>query len=192
MFYWFCHWTVGNFLKIFYGLRVEGIDNFPKEGPVLLACNHRSNMDPVAVGCALQRPIHFMAKEELFNIPVLKWIIIQWKAFPVKRGGGDRKAIKIALDILQENGIVGLFPEGTRSKTGELGTAHPGIGLLAIKGNCPVVPVALLGTQKPWGPITIKIGKTLNFSKSQSQGEKLRAEIVSEKIMEEIAKLLDE
>lgn len=190
MFYWFCHLVVGAFLKVFYGLRVEGIENFPREGPVLLACNHRSNMDPVAVGCALQRPIHFMAKEELFKIYVLKWIITQWKAFPVKRGGGDRKAIKTALDILKENGIVGLFPEGTRSKTGELGPAHPGVGLLAVKGNCPVVPVALLGTQKPLGPITVKIGKALKFSKSE--GEKLRAEAVSGKIMEEIAKLLEE
>lgn len=189
MFYWFCHFIVGWFLKIFYGLRVEGLENFPGEGPVLMASNHRSNMDPVAIGCALNREIHFMAKEELFEISVLKWIIIQWKAFPVKRGGADRHAIKLALDILANNGVVGLFPEGTRSKTGELGPAHPGIGLLAAKGNCPVVPIALLGTDRLFGPIKVKIGKPLQFF---TEEEKLKAEEISKRIMNEIAKLLKE
>lgn len=181
---------VGNFLRIFYRLRVEGIENFPKEGAVLVASNHRSNMDPVALGCALKRPIHFMAKEELFKVPVLKWIIIQWKAFPVKRGGGDRQAIKTALNILQEKGVVGLFPEGTRSKNGKLGFAQPGAGLLAIKSNSLIVPVALLGTEKTLGPITVKIGKPLYLSKPEEG--KLKAEIVSNQIMGEIAKLLEE
>lgn len=191
MFYWFCHFIVGWFLKIFYRFRVEGLENFPQDGPVLVASNHRSNIDPVAIGCALKREIHFMAKEELFKIPFLRFIIIQWKAFPVKRGVADRQAIKTALDIMKSGKVLGLFPEGTRSKNGELGPAQPGIGLLAVKGDCLVVPIALLGTHKLSGPITVRIGKPLSLSKQgEERLDKAKAEKVSEKIMEEIDNLL--
>jgi len=187
--YWFSHFLLSRFLRIFYGFKVIGLENFPIDGPVLVASNHRSNMDPVAVGCALRREIHYLAKEELFKIPILNWIIRQWKAFPIKRGGADRQAIKTALGILQQGKVVGVFPEGTRSKTGELGQPQSGVGLLAIKGNCLVVPLVLLGTQKLFGPITVKIGQPLDFSRKE--GERVKAEEVSRQIMEGIAKLLE-
>lgn len=170
-------------------MQVEGGENFPKEGPVLVASNHRSNMDPVAIGCSLQREIHFMAKEELFKIPVLSFIVTQWKAFPVKRGIADRQAIRNALDLIKRGAVIGLFPEGTRSKNGLLGPAYPGVGLLALKANCPVIPIALKGTEKMFGPIIVQIGKPIYFS-GEEKVDKLKAEETSKKIMEEIAKLL--
>lgn len=190
MFYWIAHFFVTWYLKIFYRFKVEGLENLPPLGPVLAASNHRSYMDPVAVGCALNRSVHYMAKEELFKVPILNLIIVGLKAFPVKRGTGDRQAFKTALNLLKKGEILGLFPEGTRSKTGKLGSPHPGVGLLALKGNCPVVPIALLGTDKKFGPITVRIGKPIIFQEEKIDKE--ATEKVSKAIMNEIEHLLQE
>jgi len=190
LFYQIAHFVVSLFLIIFCRFQVEGKENFPQKGGVLVASNHRSNMDPVAVGCALSRGIHYMAKEELFQIPLLSWLVIQLKAFPIKRGGADRQAIRKALTLLQEGEVVGIFPEGTRSKNGELGTPQSGIGLLALKANCPIIPLALMGTEKPFGPIKIRIGQPILLTINKE--EKKQAEEVSKEIMQEIAKLLAE
>ena len=115
--------VVKNLLKIlfriFLRLRIEGAENIPKDGPLVIACNHLSLLDPPVLGTAATRKVHFMAKEELF-VPVLGDIYRLLGAFPVRRGGADRAAIKHGIDILESNQVLAIFPEGTRSKTGEL------------------------------------------------------------------------
>ena len=120
--------------------------NIPRTGGVILAPNHISYADPPAVGSAMDRQVHFMAKEELFKPAIMGKIIKAVGSFPVKRGTADRKAIKQAIDLLNAGEVVCLFPEGTRSMDGKLQEPELGIGLIALKSGAPIVPVAVVGT----------------------------------------------
>jgi 1-acyl-sn-glycerol-3-phosphate acyltransferase len=126
--------------KIFWRMRIIGRDNVPMQGAVILAANHVSLADPPILGSAFPRPINFMAKQELFEIPFLGWLIRQVNAFPVKREEHDIGAFKTAQRLLKSQQVLILFPEGHRSRTGELGAAKSGVGMLAAKSGCGVVP----------------------------------------------------
>jgi len=132
--------------RVLWGLEVCGEENVPLKGGVILASNHLSLADPPIVGAAAPRTLYYMAKRELFDIPLLRSLIEALNAFPVRRGYG-REALKRALEVLRGGGAVLLFPEGTRSRDGRLGPPKPGVGMLAVKGRVPVVPVALSGTK---------------------------------------------
>lgn len=106
-----------------------------------MAANHLSLADPPIIGCALKRHIHFLAKEELFRIPVLGWFIRETNAFPVKRMEHDVSAFKHAQRLLQQGEAMLLFPEGTRQRAGVLGPAKSGVGMLAVKAHVPIIPV---------------------------------------------------
>jgi 1-acyl-sn-glycerol-3-phosphate acyltransferase len=127
--------------------RVSGRHNVPVTGGVILAANHVSLADPPLVGCFAPRPIHYLAKEELFRPPGFGWLIRQVNAIPLKRGAGDVGALRTAQKILKAGGAVILFPEGTRQKSGRFGPARPGVGLLAALAKVPVVPVYVGGSQ---------------------------------------------
>jgi 1-acyl-sn-glycerol-3-phosphate acyltransferase len=130
------------------GMRVSGRRKLV-DGPQVLAVNHVSNVDPLLIGIAAAREVHFLAKEELFTSSRLfSWLIRTWNAWPVRRGGGDAGAIKRFSWLLKHRQTVVLFPEGTRSKTGELTRFQPGIGLLAITNRVPVVPVYMAGVAR--------------------------------------------
>lgn len=151
------------------GYRIKGLENLPSEGPVIVACNHLSLWDPIIVGCTMNRPVYFMAKEELFELPVLGKLLPELGAFPVKRGQGDIGAIRKSIAVLKEGKVLGIFPEGTRSKSGELQEALSGIVLIMEKSKAPVLPVKVIGsrgllTQKR-GKIGIIIGKPLYAEK---------------------------
>lgn len=133
---------------IFGGLKSVGEENIPATGGVILAPNHISYADPPAVGCAMKRKVHYMAKEELFRPALFGRILLAVGAFPVRRGTADRKAIRHALDLLKEGKVICIFPEGARSLNGKLQEAEPGIGLIALKSGAPIVPVAVVGTDK--------------------------------------------
>ncbi|ADI02248.1 MAG TPA: 1-acyl-sn-glycerol-3-phosphate acyltransferase [Syntrophothermus lipocalidus] len=177
--------------------RVEGIENVPASGPVIIAANHVSNWDPVAVGAALTRTVHFMAKEEMFENQVLAKFFTAIHAFPVKRGAPDRKAIRRALELLGEGQVVGMFPEGTRSKTGELRKPQPGVAMIALKARAQIVPVACIGTRGlvPCGwrrPFIIRIGKPVEYG--EYYGSRLSTQViedVSQDIMKRIQELLN-
>ncbi|MHB1459212.1 MAG: lysophospholipid acyltransferase family protein [Armatimonadota bacterium] len=128
------------------GLKSVNAGNIPKTGGVILAPNHISYADPPAVGTAMNRKVHFMAKEELFKPLIMGAIIKAVGSFPVKRGTADRKAIKQAMDLLKAGEVICLFPEGTRSLDGNLQEPELGIGLIALKSGAPIVPVAVIGT----------------------------------------------
>lgn len=178
------------------GLKTEGVQNLPAQGPVIIAANHVSNWDPVVVGISLNRPIHFMAKNELFSNPLLGKLLINLNAFPIKRGTPDRIAIRRALDILKNGEVLGIFPEGERKEEGTDTTAHSGIAMLALKSGAPVLPIACIGTRRnlPIGwlkPLVVRVGKPILLS--EYQGLKINSanlENASIEIMSEINSLL--
>lgn len=184
-------------LLCFMGLKKEGIDKFPRKGPVIVAANHVSNWDPAIVAISLPRPVHFMAKVELFNNRFLGKILTILHAFPVKRGSADRKAIRHALYVLEQGQVLGIFPEGARKKVKPDVKVQAGVAMLALKSGAPVVPVACIGTESsfPLGwlqPFVLKVGEPVNLDKYRNQKiNSVLLEQVSGEIMQEINRLLD-
>lgn len=136
-------------------LRVEGGGNVPATGPAILAANHISNVDPIAIGAAAARPVWFMAMEELFSMPVLARLLPRLHAFPVRRGTPDRTALRRAEEVLRAGGLLVMFPEGHESETGEMQPFLGGAALLALRTGAPVVPVWVQGTDgiMPYGAV---------------------------------------
>ena len=167
---------------------VNGQENLPASGGVVIVSNHTSLWDSVIVGACFNRQISYMAKEELYNQNIFfTWLIKQLGTFPVKRGSSDRAAIKFALSYLESGNIIALFPEGTRSKSGDLQEARNGAALLAIKAGVPVLPVGIIGA-RGWGKVTVKVGKpipTVDYAGSRVNKELLQE--FSARFMEQIA-----
>lgn len=163
MFYKFARAIVRPIMFLLFRLRVEGLENFPMEGKTIVYSNHISLLDPIMIGCVLPRQVFFMAKVELFKIPLLRTIIRHLGAFPVKRGSADLSAIKHSLQVLNEGKVFGIFPEGTRNKTGFLQSFSHGIASIAHKSRAKILPIAIVGQYRLFRPITVKIGKPLNF-----------------------------
>jgi len=179
------------------GLRIEGMDNIPFSGPVIIAPNHVSNWDPIAVGVALERPVYFMAKVSLFKNPVLNFIIRRLNAFPVNKEYADRQAIRHALQILGEGKVLGIFPQGIRNRSGDA-KAQSGMVLIALKSGAPIIPVACIGTghNLPCGwfrPLIVRAGSPICLD--QYKGQRIGSagmEKISEDIMNKINDLLVE
>lgn len=140
--------VVGPLARVLFRMEMKGRDNVPGHGSVIIVANHSSYLDPVLVGLANRREIYYMAKAELFSVPVLGWLIRQFNAFPVRRHVADRAAIRTSLDLLGAGEVVLLFPEGTRYHEEGLGPIQPGAGVIAEKAQCPIVPVTLIGTDR--------------------------------------------
>jgi 1-acyl-sn-glycerol-3-phosphate acyltransferase len=189
-------------------LEIEGLEHVPAAGPLLVVANHLHNADPVLLTIAFPRPIHFMTKKEVFAVPVVKWIARWNGAFPVDRGKADRGAIRHAEAVLAQGIAVGIFPEGTRSVTGGLGRAFPGVGLIALRSGVPVVAAAITGTERlPFNGAKGRIGEgrdatapnrrgvRIRFGRPfvlprEHEGRRLSAEAATERIMAELAALL--
>ena len=171
-----------------YQFEVIGKENFPRDGGVLLCSNHISNLDPPTVGIAAPRQVHFMAKEELFSAPVLGKILPHINAFPVKRGMSDRDALRKGLSILKDGKVLGLFPEGTRSKTGEIGKGLAGAGFFALRSKAHIVPCAVIGPYKPFKRLKVVFGKPIEFDDYRKN--KVSAEEATDVIMNEIGQLI--
>lgn len=188
--YSFAKAAVYGVLKPIYRFEVIGKENFPAEGGVLLCSNHIDNLDPPVVGINAPRPVYFMAKEELFNVPVLGKILPDLNAFPVKRGMSDREALRKGLGILKEGNVLGLFPEGTRSKTGQLGKGLAGAGFFALRSEAHVVPCAIIGPYKAFSKLKVVYGKPIDMKELRER--KASAEETTELIMSEIRKLIED
>ena len=175
--------------------RVYGRENIPKEGAVILAANHGSNIDPPLMASLIERPVSYMAKIELFENPIFGAAIRRCHAFPVKRGASDRGAIKAAVTVLKEGHMLGLFPEGTRSKTGELQKAEAGIALIASMTGVPIVPVAILNSHRIFAnggllpQLRIMYGAPISFQGDRKSKEALDA--FSAEIMAHIERMRD-
>jgi glycerol-3-phosphate dehydrogenase (NAD(P)+) len=168
------YWPVRSLLQILFHIYLRmsriGREYIPAEGPVIIAANHRSFLDPFMIGTMARRPMYYVAKKELFCHPVLTWLLSALGAFPVDRGAGDKDTIETAEAILNRGGIVLMFPEGTRIRPGPLATPKRGVGRLALETGAPVVPVAIIGTEdvrKGWRirprKVRIRAGQALRF-----------------------------
>lgn len=178
-----------SYFKSLHRFEVVGAQNVPKQGGVLLCCNHTNNLDPPFLGVASPRPVHFMAKAELFDAPVLKSLLPRIHAFPVKRGAVDRKALRAGLKVLSDGKVMGLFPEGTRSRDGKLGKGFAGAGFFALRSSVQVVPCAILGGYRPFRKMTVVFGEPIDFSDLR-EGKASAVEATG-KIMEAIGFLIE-
>jgi 1-acyl-sn-glycerol-3-phosphate acyltransferase len=144
-------WPLARFLlHLLFGYRTEGAEKVPEKGPVILAANHLSILDPIAIGAGIKRPVSFLARADVFRLPVLSWLLPRLYAIPVERGTGDLSAIKGAIRALERGMAFGIFPEGTRSRSGRLQPFKTGVAAIAFRTGSPVVPVAVVGSEKAW------------------------------------------
>ncbi|MBO5605369.1 MAG: 1-acyl-sn-glycerol-3-phosphate acyltransferase [Acidaminococcaceae bacterium] len=172
--YGFCEIIFPWIFKIWLRWEVFGRENIPAEGPVVIAANHLSLLDPPVLGAAATRKVHFMAKSELFKPAWFGALIRKLGAFPVRRGAMDRDAIKTGLTILKENKVLAVFPEGTRSKTGELGRAGGGAFMMAVKCKAKIVPAYIYGTDLKrhpgWPKVRVIFGKPMEYDSDMGTG----------------------
>lgn len=178
-----------SFLSSMYKVEVIGKENIPDEGGVILCCNHLSNLDPPFLGAYIKRPIHYMAKKELFEKPILKSLLPKIKAFPVRRGMSDKRALRTALNLVHNGEMIGLFPEGKRSTDGELGRGLAGAGFLALRTEATIIPCAIIGPYKPLKKIKLVYGQAIDFS--QLRANKVSADEATSIIMEHIGELME-
>jgi 1-acyl-sn-glycerol-3-phosphate acyltransferase len=150
----------------------------PTRGPVILASNHASFLDPPLIGAGLPRALNYLARESLFNLPIGGWVLRNVNAVPVDRDGAGAAGLRAIFSRLRQGGAIVLFPEGTRTRDGELQQARSGVGLVVIKSSAPVVPVRVFGTYQAWNrqmklplprKVSVKYGHPMSF-------EQLRAE----------------
>src|SRR5688572_9234117 len=190
---------------VYFRWRVYNKERVPPSGPLILASNHSSFLDPPSVGTALDREINYLARESLFRFPIIGWLLREWNSVPVDREGGGARGLTTILERLRSGGAIILFPEGTRTRDGRLQPARAGIGLAVVKSNAPVVPVRVFGTYEAYGRhvkiprpcrITVKFGQPMDFSDLRAEArtcskERLKKiyQEIAEQIMAEIARL---
>lgn len=177
---------LSKFLFLFvYRCKVSGTENIPEDTGFIIAPNHLSFFDPPIAGCFMKQDLYFMAKEELFSTPILGSIIKRTNAFPVKRGKQDLSAFRNAFALLENKKALLMFPEGTRSKTGELGKARAGVGMVSCNCQVPIVPVKIVNTNnmKKFKKLEIKYGKPIYPPKQYTKEDYLK---LSEKVLEAI------
>jgi len=178
-------------ISVLFRINATGLEHFPEKGPVIVYSNHKSMWDPIIIGCILKRPVYFMAKEELFKIPVFGFILKHIHAFPVKRGTPDRSAIKRSLQVLTENRVLGIFPEGHRSKTGELSEPESGIAMIYSKcRNACMVPAAIKGNYRWFSRIDVVIGKPVKPEIAEEKINSQRLKDISTTIFNEVSRLM--
>jgi len=191
-------------LRLGIRMKVFGLNNVPRRGGALVICNHLGWFDPVLLLAASPRPILWMAKAEFVKYPILRWFAFQAGAFPVRRGQADRQALRHAQGLLDDGMLVGMFPEGTRSKTGGLKEPFGGASLVALRSNAPIIPCALVGTDglplsgsKPsikrrYPKVAAIFGEPFVLEHVAPDGTKRSLDDLTDAMMIEIARLLPE
>ncbi len=205
----FVYYLGWSFFRLMYATyfrrRIYNAERVPLKGPVILASNHASYLDPPLVGSGVHRGINYLARDTLFRYPGVGWLLRKWNSVPVDRDGGGAAGLKAILDRLLDGGAIILFPEGTRTRDGKLQPARSGIGLTVIKSTAAVVPARVFGTFEAYGRhmkypkphrVAVKYGRPLYFEKLRAEAKtctkprlkEIYQEIANE-IMAAIAKL---
>ena len=172
-------YAIGKFLchfanVLWFNFTIEGKENIPKDGRLVICANHVSLYDPVVIATQVRRPIHYMAKAELYKNKVLAWLLRAVKTFPVDRSKVSMETLKTALQILKQDEILGIFPEGTRVKGEERQKPLDGFEVFALKTKSPILPVHIQGTFKFRGKVTVRFGKPIYLD--EYFGKKLKGE----------------
>ncbi|HET9676578.1 MAG TPA: lysophospholipid acyltransferase family protein, partial [Solirubrobacterales bacterium] len=172
---------------LIYRVRAIGVENVPKEGPLVLAPNHFSQMDHFFAGVYLRRKIRFMAKSQMFGPPVLTYIYKHGGVFPVRRGQHDEEAIKTARILIDQGEMLLVYAEGGRSRSGELGEPKPGIGRIALETGAPIVPVCIYGSERvrSWKrlrfpKVTVQFGEPISFPVEEAPSRERQLEVATE------------
>ena len=189
-------------LRLLFKVRVEGIENVPADGPVILASNHHSFSDSIFLPMVLKRRVTFVAKAEYFEQRKTAWFFSMMGQIPVKRGGGPagERALEAAQEVLNAGGVFGIYPEGTRSPDGRLYKGRTGVARLTLQTGAPICAVAMVGTReaqpigqvKPnfFSPVTIKISRPMNFTRLQPRAaDPLVARQITDEVMFELRSL---
>ena len=190
-------------LRLTLRFKIHGLSNIPHAGGALVIGNHVHNSDPILMLSATNRPILWMAKEEVWDLPVLRWFATQAGAFPVQRGSFDRSAIRTAVDTINEGLLVGMYPEGTRSTSGGLKEPFPGASLVAIRSGAPVIPCVIVGTaelplngvkqrslERGYPRVEVWFGPPFKLRPRSDDGRRFSMAELTEAMMTEIARLL--
>ena len=184
--YWIVRPILQVAIQLWFRLTRIGREHIPSEGPVILAANHRSFLDPFVIGVCVRRPIYFVAKRELFSNRFIGWFLNSLGAFPIRRGESDAESMETALEILRRGDVVVIFPEGTRIRSGSLGKPKRGVGRLALESGAPVVPVTVFGSERArngwWirpAKVKVRIGRPLTFPRVDSPSPSLAAEVTA-------------
>jgi 1-acyl-sn-glycerol-3-phosphate acyltransferase len=172
---------------LIYRVRAIGLENVPKQGALVLAPNHFSQMDHFFAGVYLRRKVRFMAKSQLFGPPVLTFIFKHGGVFPVRRGHRDEEAFKTAYELIDQGEMLLVYAEGGRSRSQQLGEPKPGIGRIALESGAPILPVAIYGSAKvrSWKRlrfprVTIEFGKPLTFPAEAAPSRERQLEVATE------------
>jgi len=178
-----------------YKVTYIGRENIPQDGGFIIACNHQSGVDPIILGRGVKRTIHFMAKEELFENEALGIFIKHLNAFPVRRGQGDTTAVEFAEDIVRNGYVLGIFPEGTRSKENKVGRGKTGVALIAAKSGADVLPMGIIfeGEKLHFrSKLTLRIGKLIKSEELDiGDGDTKNLKKVKSVIMDSITELVE-
>jgi cytidylate kinase len=186
--------------RTMFRLESRGRENVPTTGPVLLVANHSSVLDPPLIGSATDRQLSFLAKAELFDLPLFGGLIRRLNARPIRREGADPSALRTAMRVLEDGGALLIFPEGTRGDEGIIRSAKTGAGMLAVLSGAAVVPVFIKGSGRAWprgrklprpAKVTVTFGKALRFEAERGADRKRQYEIASREMMEAITRLKD-
>lgn len=183
------------YFGIFYRVEIKGLDNIPKEGGIILCSNHIGSIDMFFVGYKVKRLIHFMAKAELFENAIVGWFLTNVGAFPVKRGTGDIGAAKAVYKLLRSGEIVGILPEGTRTKGKDKSQikTKSGAAMFACSADVPVLPVGISGSLKLFSKVKVKIGQPYKLrNKEDGKPTQEELDMLSEDIMAKIYALVEE
>jgi len=198
-YYWLGYHLSRWLARLFFGFRIIHRERVIQTGPVILAVNHQSFLDPPLAGNAADRAIFFLAKKSLMDVPILGWLLPKLNVIPVTLEGGDRSALKALIRVLGAGQCALVFPEGTRTPDGNLQPAEPGLGLLIAKTCAPVVPMRMFGAFDAWPiggrlrlfrKITVVVGEPIYFSESDvAGGGKDLYTRLSQRVMDAIASL---
>jgi glycerol-3-phosphate dehydrogenase (NAD(P)+) len=182
--YWLARGILQPFFHLYFRMSRIGREHLPESGPMILASNHRSFLDPFVIGTVARRPIYYVAKKELFANRLVAWLLNSLGAFPVDRGASDTEMLKTAEAILERGDALLMFPEGTRIRPGALGKPKRGTGRLVLESGAPVVPVAVIGSEavrNGWRfrpqKVRIRIGRPLTFPRAQRPSRELAAAV---------------
>jgi len=186
-------------LRVFCRIEVSGVEKVPLEGPIIIASNHLSWLDPPAIGVVLPRPIAYIARADLFQKPFLRWLLPRLYVIPVERGSGDLAAVKAAIRSLRSGMAFGIFPEGTRSRSGKMQPFKSGAAAIALRTGAQVVPLAVIGSDKIWPPggkprlggrLRLVIGDPVDLSAYRGKLDKEHLEAATKEVEKAVAALL--
>ncbi|MCZ7536454.1 MAG: 1-acyl-sn-glycerol-3-phosphate acyltransferase [Acidimicrobiia bacterium] len=202
MLYWVVKGVLTPLLRVLYRVKVEGRQNIPRTGPVILAANHRSFLDSIFLPLVLRRRVTFVAKAEYFDDPKTAWFFRGVGQIPIRREGGSasERALESAAEVLQAGGVFAIYPEGTRTRDGYLHRGHTGVARLALRCGAPIVPVGMIGTDEiqpvdrklplVFRTVGIRFGRPLDLSRFDGAADdRLALRAIADEIMFEVQDL---